>query len=91
MESGFSNFHSDLLNYRAISNLIAKKSGIEHQSPQLIVFQMDYLFIDASHNGIVIDDIFGFVEVLLNKLNLYFLFNIGMQTFGNWTSMCCIY
>ena len=50
-------FYLDLLNYRTISNLIAKKSGIEHQSPQLIVFQNGLPIYDASHNGIVIDDI----------------------------------
>ena len=32
-------YYLDLIQYRSISNLIAAKSGIEHQSPQLIVFQ----------------------------------------------------
>ncbi len=50
-------YYLDLLQYRSISNLIAVKSNIEHQSPQLIVFQNGLPIYDASHNGIVIDDI----------------------------------
>lgn len=50
-------FYLDLLNYRAISNLIAKKSGIQHQSPQLIVFQKGLPIYDATHSGIAVNEI----------------------------------
>lgn len=50
-------FHLDLIQYRSISNLIADKSGVEHQSPQLIVFQNGKPIYDASHSGIVVDEI----------------------------------
>lgn len=50
-------YYLDLIQYRSISNLIAEKSGIEHQSPQLIVFQNGKPIYNASHSGIVIDDI----------------------------------
>lgn len=50
-------YYLDLIQYRPISNLIAEKSGIEHQSPQLIVFQNGKPIYNGSHSGIVIDDI----------------------------------
>lgn len=50
-------YYLDLIQYRPISNLIAAKSGVEHQSPQLIVFQNGKPIYDASHNAIVVEDI----------------------------------
>lgn len=50
-------YYLDLIQYRPISNLIASKSGVEHQSPQLIVFQNGKPIYNASHSGIVIDEI----------------------------------
>lgn len=50
-------YYLDLLQYRSVSNLIAEKSGIEHQSPQLIVFQNGKPIYNGSHSGIVVDDI----------------------------------
>ncbi len=47
----------DVLQYRSVSNLIASKSGVQHQSPQLIVFQNGKVIYDASHNGIILDDL----------------------------------
>lgn len=42
----------DLLNYRDLSNLLAQKSNVEHQSPQVIVFVNKEVVYTASHNGI---------------------------------------
>lgn len=42
----------DLLSFRPLSNLIADLSGVEHASPQLIVFKDNQVVYDASHNGI---------------------------------------
>lgn len=50
-------YYLDLIQHRSISNLIAKQSGIEHQSPQLIVFQNGLPIYNASHSGIIVDDI----------------------------------
>ena len=50
-------YYLDLIQYRSVSNLIAAKSGIEHQSPQLIVFQNGLPVYDASHTMIDANDI----------------------------------
>ena len=42
----------DLLNYRAVSNEIASRFGVEHQSPQLIVIKNGKVVHDASHSDI---------------------------------------
>jgi bacillithiol system protein YtxJ len=42
----------DLLAYRNISNEIASKTGIMHQSPQVIVMNKGIVIYDASHNSI---------------------------------------
>jgi len=50
-------YYLDLIQFRSVSNLIAEKSGVEHQSPQLIVFQNGTPIYDASHNAISINDL----------------------------------
>jgi bacillithiol system protein YtxJ len=50
-------YYLDLLQYRSVSNLIAEKSNVEHQSPQLIVFQNGLPIYDASHSGIVTEEV----------------------------------
>ncbi len=42
----------DLLQYRDISNDIAERFGIPHQSPQLLVLRDGKVVAHASHNGI---------------------------------------
>jgi bacillithiol system protein YtxJ len=42
----------DLLNYRNISNEIANRFGVQHQSPQLIVLKDGKSVYDASHSEI---------------------------------------
>ncbi|MCF4101255.1 bacillithiol system redox-active protein YtxJ [Gillisia sp. M10.2A] len=42
----------DLLNYREISNKIASKFNVPHESPQLIVIREGKAIYDASHNEI---------------------------------------
>jgi bacillithiol system protein YtxJ len=42
----------DLLNYRDISNEIANRFGVHHQSPQLIVIKDGKSVYDASHSEI---------------------------------------
>lgn len=50
-------YYLDLIQHRSLSNFIASKSGVEHQSPQLIVFQNGSEVYNASHSGISINDI----------------------------------
>lgn len=50
-------YYLDLLNYRPISNLIAVQSGIEHASPQLIVFENGKQVYNASHSAIAVEEI----------------------------------
>ncbi|MBL7843077.1 MAG: bacillithiol system redox-active protein YtxJ [Cyclobacteriaceae bacterium] len=42
----------DLLSYRQISNAIAEKFNVEHESPQVIIIQDDKAIYHASHFGI---------------------------------------
>lgn len=43
----------DILNYRNISNLIAGKFQIQHQSPQLLVIKEGQVFANDSHFGVL--------------------------------------
>ncbi|HLP64876.1 bacillithiol system redox-active protein YtxJ [Flavobacterium sp.] len=45
-------YYLDLLNHRDISNEIASRFDIEHQSPQLILIQDGKAIYDASHDAI---------------------------------------
>lgn len=45
-------YYLDLLNHRDISNAIAEKSGVEHQSPQAILIVKGKVLYHQSHNGI---------------------------------------
>lgn len=45
----------DLLAHRDLSNAIAEKFGITHQSPQLIVIENGKAIADASHQSISVD------------------------------------
>ncbi len=42
----------DLISYREISNMISKKWGIEHQSPQLILIKKNKVIHHSSHYSI---------------------------------------
>jgi bacillithiol system protein YtxJ len=47
----------DLLQYRDVSNLVADKTGIEHESPQIIVIWQGKTVYSASHTAIQMNDI----------------------------------
>ena len=47
----------DLLNHRDISNEIASKFEVEHQSPQLLLISKGKCIYDASHNAIEVESI----------------------------------
>lgn len=48
-------YYLDLIQYRSISNLIAQKFNVEHQSPQAIVLKDGMVHYDASHMAISLD------------------------------------
>jgi bacillithiol system protein YtxJ len=50
-------YYLDLLNHRDVSNEIANLTGIEHQSPQVVVWTNGKPVYHASHNGIDADAI----------------------------------
>lgn len=50
-------WYLDLLSYRQVSNEIAKRFGIQHESPQAIVVVNGIPIHDASHSGISISGI----------------------------------
>lgn len=54
----------DLISYRSVSNYIADKTAVIHQSPQCIVLWKGNVIYQASHNGIDATEI----EQLLNNL-----------------------
>lgn len=50
-------YHLDLIKHRDISNLIAEKWTIRHESPQVLLIQNNECRFDASHNNIHVADI----------------------------------
>lgn len=50
-------YYLDLINYRSISNEIASVTGIEHQSPQVIVLKNKQVIYTATHSNIVASEI----------------------------------
>ena len=47
----------DLLRYRDVSDLIAEKYGVVHQSPQIVIVKNGKAIYHTSHHRISIDDI----------------------------------
>jgi bacillithiol system protein YtxJ len=50
-------YYLDLLKYRSISNEVAARFGVEHQSPQLLLIQDGKCVFDASHGAIDVGDL----------------------------------
>lgn len=50
-------YYLDLLSYRNISNEVANRYGVVHQSPQIIVIRNGTAVYDISHNGITLQTI----------------------------------
>ncbi len=47
----------DLIRYRNVSDAIVIHTGIEHESPQAIIIYKGEVLYQASHNGILYEDI----------------------------------
>jgi bacillithiol system protein YtxJ len=55
---GLKNFHYlDLLEYRQVSNYIAEKFNIIHQSPQILVISKGECIYEETHSAINMDEI----------------------------------
>ncbi len=52
----------DLLAYRSLSNAIAARFSIEHESPQILVIKEGECVYDESHMGIHMEDILKKVD-----------------------------
>ncbi len=50
-------YYLDLIKYRDISNLVASKLGVEHQSPQAIIIKDGKAIYNNSHMGIAFDEL----------------------------------
>jgi bacillithiol system protein YtxJ len=50
-------YYLDLLAYRTISNEVAARFGILHESPQLLLIQEGKCVYDVSHGAIAVDDL----------------------------------
>lgn len=57
LEDKITPYFLDLLEHRDISNEIATRFGVEHQSPQLILISRGKSAYDASHNSIEAEDL----------------------------------
>ncbi len=58
-------YYLDLLSYRSVSNDVAEKLGVYHESPQVIVITNGEVSYDESHLDISVNDIidhFNFIE-----------------------------
>ncbi|MCH5598362.1 bacillithiol system redox-active protein YtxJ [Niabella ginsengisoli] len=50
-------YYLDLIANRPVSNEIANRYGIEHESPQVLLIKDGKCIFNDSHNGIYMDDI----------------------------------
>lgn len=55
--AGVDFYFLDIINYRSISNKIAKDFNIHHESPQVLVINNGTCVYDESHSGIDMEDI----------------------------------
>jgi bacillithiol system protein YtxJ len=56
-------FYLDLITYREVSNLIAERLKVPHQSPQMIVIKNGEVVHHASHHAVKWDDVRNVVKV----------------------------
>lgn len=50
-------YYLDLLEYRPISNAIAERFNVTHQSPQILIIKEGVSVYDISHEGITVDGV----------------------------------
>jgi bacillithiol system protein YtxJ len=60
-EAGYTYFVLDLFAFRGLSNAIAEKYGVMHQSPQVLIIKNGMVVAHASHHAILELDLNEFV------------------------------
>lgn len=55
--AGVKFYYLDLITYRNISNKVAEKFGVHHESPQVLLIKNGECVYEESHNGISMDEI----------------------------------
>jgi bacillithiol system protein YtxJ len=55
-------YYLDLLSYRSVSNSIAERFSVEHESPQVLVIKNGKCVYHESHMGIMMDEILDHVH-----------------------------
>lgn len=56
-------YYLDLLNYRPISDLIASKFDVQHESPQLLLIQNGECIYHCSHGSIDFNDLVQYLKL----------------------------
>lgn len=56
-EAEVQTYYLDLLTYRSLSNAIAERYGVEHQSPQVLLISKGKCILMQSHLGISVAEI----------------------------------
>ena len=54
---GMSFYYLDLLSFRLLSNLVADKFNVEHQSPQVLLIKNGQCTYEETHSAISMDEI----------------------------------
>lgn len=60
--NGVKTYLLDLIAHREVSNEIARRYGVEHQSPQVLVIQNGSCSYDNSHFGISYDELLEHIK-----------------------------
>lgn len=61
LEEKINPYFLDLLNYRTISNEIAIRFNVQHQSPQVLLIKNGVVVYDTSHSDIAVEELKKFV------------------------------
>jgi bacillithiol system protein YtxJ len=54
---GIAFYYLDLIRHRELSNKIAERFSVQHESPQVLLIRKGECVFDESHNGITMDEI----------------------------------
>ncbi len=52
-------YYLDLIKHRNVSNAVADRTGVQHESPQMILWYKGQALYEASHNNIDLKDMEG--------------------------------
>ncbi len=58
-DTGIKPYYLDLIAHRDISDAIANKYGVEHQSPQVLLIKNGQAVYNESHMGINVEELLG--------------------------------